>query len=97
MRWQGREESGNVEDRRGLRVPGGRAGIGCGGLLLVLGISYLTGVDPRQILGLVQQVAPRLSIRPHLTFMRVLDSTAWRLLEPWTPTVTFGLAVTFGS
>src|SRR5512138_2816514 len=59
MRWQGREESENVEDRRGFRVPGGRGGgIGCGGLLLVLGIAYLTGVDPRQILGLLQQATP---------------------------------------
>jgi hypothetical protein len=45
-----------------MRVPGGRAGgFGCLGLLLVLGISLLTGVDPRQLLpllGLVQQVAP---------------------------------------
>jgi predicted metalloprotease len=58
MRWQGREESDNVEDRRGFSIPGGRGGIGCGGLLLVLGISYLTGVDPRQLLGLLQQAAP---------------------------------------
>jgi hypothetical protein len=58
MRWQGREESENVEDRRGFRVPGGRSGIGCGGLLLVLGLAYVTGVDPRQILGLLQQAAP---------------------------------------
>ncbi len=58
MRWRGREESDNVEDRRGFRVPGGRVGIGCGGLLLVLGVSLLTGVDPRQILGLLQQGAP---------------------------------------
>jgi hypothetical protein len=43
-------------------MPGGAAGgFGCLGLVLVLGISLLTGVDPRQllgILGLVQQVAP---------------------------------------
>lgn len=58
MRWQGRDESDNVEDRRGFRVPGGGAGIGCGGLLLVLGISLATGVDPRQILGLLQQATP---------------------------------------
>ncbi len=59
MRWQGREQSENVEDRRGFRVPGGRSGgIGCGSLLLVLGIAYVTGVDPRQILGLLQQVTP---------------------------------------
>ena len=62
MRWEGRAESDNVEDRRGMRIPGGGAGLGCGGLLLVLVISLLTGADPRQILGLiglVQQAAPQ--------------------------------------
>jgi hypothetical protein len=47
-------------------------------------------------IAVVQQVAPRLSIRPHVTFMRVIDGTAWRLLQPFTPRATFGLAVTFG-
>jgi predicted metalloprotease len=56
MRWQGREESENVEDRRGFRVPGGGVGIGCGGLLLVIVISLLTGVDPRRVLGILGQV-----------------------------------------
>jgi len=62
MRWEGREQSSNIEDRRGIRVPGGRgAGFGCLGLLAVLVISMLTGADPRQLLGLldlVQEVAP---------------------------------------
>jgi predicted metalloprotease len=60
MRWQGRETSTNIEDRRGMRVPGGRAGgFGCLGLLIVVAISVLTGADPRAllgILGLVEQV-----------------------------------------
>ena len=59
MRWEGQEQSDNVEDRRGMRMPGGRgAGLGCGGILLVLGISYLTGSDPRQLLQLLQQSQP---------------------------------------
>jgi uncharacterized protein len=62
MRWEGREQSTNIEDRRGMRMPGGRgAGFGCIGLLAVLVISMLTGADPRQLLGLlglVQQIAP---------------------------------------
>jgi predicted metalloprotease len=62
MRWEGRQTSTNIEDRRGMRVPGGRAGgFGCIGLLIVLAISVLTGADPRTllgILGLVQEVAP---------------------------------------
>jgi predicted metalloprotease len=62
MRWEGREQSSNIEDRRGMRLPGGRgAGFGCFGLLAVLVISMLTGADPRQLLGLlglVEQIAP---------------------------------------
>jgi len=62
MRWEGREGSSNIEDRRGMRVPGGRGtGFGCIGLLVVLGISLLTGADPRQLLsllGLVEQMVP---------------------------------------
>jgi predicted metalloprotease len=62
MRWEGRETSNNIEDRRGTRMPGGAAGgVGCVGLLVVLVISVLTGADPRAllgILGLVQQVSP---------------------------------------
>jgi predicted metalloprotease len=63
MRWKGREQSDNIEDRRGMRVPGGRsAGFGCIGLLVVMVIAMLTGADPRQllgILGLVEQMAPQ--------------------------------------
>ena len=58
MRLEGRTESANVEDRRGQRMRGGPAGVGCGGLLLVLVISYATGQDPGkllQLLGAVQQ------------------------------------------
>jgi len=62
MRWQGREQSENIEDRRGMRVPGGRGtGFGCIGLLVVMVIAMLTGADPRQLLsllGVVEQLAP---------------------------------------
>jgi hypothetical protein len=57
MRWEDREGSSNIEDRRGMRMPGGRAGgFGCIGLLAVLGISWLTGADPRQLLALLGAV-----------------------------------------
>ena len=63
MRWEGREESTNIEDRRGMRVPGGRgAGFGCVGLLVVMVIAMLTGADPRQLLsllGVVEQLTPQ--------------------------------------
>jgi uncharacterized protein len=58
MRLEGRAESVNVEDRRGRKMRGGPAGVGCGGLLLVLALSYFTGQDPAvllQLLGAVQQ------------------------------------------
>jgi predicted metalloprotease len=62
MRLEDEPESENVEDRRGMRLPGGRgAGFGCLGLLAVLVISLLTGADPQKLLGLlglVQQMAP---------------------------------------
>ena len=62
MRWQGREQSDNIEDRRGMRVPGGRGtGFGCVGILVVMVIALLTGADPRQLLsllGAVEQLAP---------------------------------------
>ncbi len=74
MRWQGRRESENVEDRRdedggyeggggfGLPLPGGGGGgfqipmgqgggIGIVGLIVIVGIALLLGVDPRVILG----------------------------------------------
>jgi predicted metalloprotease len=57
MRWQGRRESSNVEDRRGMRVGRG-AGLGCGGVLLVLVISLITGTDPMRLLQLIQQTEP---------------------------------------
>ena len=62
MRWQGREQSDNIEDRRGMRVPGGRGtGFGCIGILVVMVIAMLTGADSRQLLsllGVVEQLAP---------------------------------------
>lgn len=59
MKWQGRRESQNVEDRRGM--PGGMraGGLGIGGLLLVLAVSYFTGQNPADLLsGLDQGGAP---------------------------------------
>mgnify|MGYP005846148803 CR=1 FL=1 len=56
MRWEGRRQSSNVEDRRGSRpVRRGLAGGGLG-LIAVLVISYFLGVDPRLLLGGMQAV-----------------------------------------
>ncbi|MCM2270404.1 MAG: zinc metallopeptidase [Thermoanaerobaculia bacterium] len=55
MRWQGRRQSSNVEDRRGMRASGrpGLAVGGCGTLVVVLIVSYLTGANPLELLQLV--------------------------------------------
>jgi hypothetical protein len=53
MRWRGRRESENIEDRRGLRI-GRSAGIGGVGLVAVYLISMYFGVDPAVLLGGVQ-------------------------------------------
>jgi predicted metalloprotease len=46
MRWEDLRRSGNVEDRRGMRVPGGAAGGGIGTVVIVLLVSWITGVNP---------------------------------------------------
>ena len=54
MRWEGQRESDNVEDRRGLgpaRIGGG--GLGIGGLVLVLAVSYFTGINPLTLIDML--------------------------------------------
>ena len=41
--------SENVDDRRGMRSVGGPVGLGFGGLLMVLLISWIAGVNPRRL------------------------------------------------
>ena len=55
MRWSGRRESSNVEDRRGMPVKGIAAGGGGLLLLIVIVISVLTGKDPTPLLQQAQQ------------------------------------------
>ncbi len=58
MRWEGQRESGNVEDRRAMgpaRV-GGMGGIGLGGIVLVLAVSYITGMNPIALLNMLSGV-----------------------------------------
>jgi len=65
MRWQGRRESENVEDRRdedggfgggypgggGFQIPLGQGGgLGIVGVIVIVGIALLLGIDPRVIL-----------------------------------------------
>lgn len=49
MRWRGREESGNVEDRRGIGGAGLAVGGGIGSIAILV-IAMLFGVDPSQLL-----------------------------------------------
>lgn len=57
MRWQGRRESGNVEDRRGSSRGGLIAGGGIGTIVIAV-IIYFLGGDPSQVMDLQQQQTP---------------------------------------
>ncbi|MFZ4757173.1 MAG: neutral zinc metallopeptidase [Burkholderiaceae bacterium] len=55
MRWEDGRQSSNVEDRRGMRVPGGRAGgLGLGTLVVALLGSWLFGINPMVTIGLME-------------------------------------------
>ena len=58
MRWQGQRQSDNVEDRRGLGPAsiGGVGGLGIGGIVLVLAVSYFTGINPLALIDLMSGV-----------------------------------------
>ena len=49
MEWEGREESTNVEDQRGMGVPAGAAVGGLGTIILAL-LALFFGGDPRQVI-----------------------------------------------
>jgi predicted metalloprotease len=55
MRWEGQRESENVEDRRGMGPTGigGVGGLGLGGIVLVLAISYFTGTNPLTLINML--------------------------------------------
>ena len=50
MEWEGREESSNVEDRRGISGKGMAIGGGGIGLLIVIA-GMIFGFDPQKFLG----------------------------------------------
>lgn len=53
MRWRGRKQSANVEDRRGTRAAPKLAGGGLG-LLLLVGVGLFLGVDPSTLMQVVE-------------------------------------------
>lgn len=57
MRWQGRRQSSQVEDRRAGGMGGGRGLLagGCGTVVLVVLFAWLTGSDPLALLQQVQE------------------------------------------
>ncbi len=57
MRWRGRRESANVEDRRGVSRGGMAVGGGLGTIVLVV-VALLFGADPRELLDQGQQGNP---------------------------------------
>ena len=63
MDWQNSPESSNIEDRRGegggsmIAGGGGTGGLGIGAIVIVLLISYFTGIDPSILLGGAQILA----------------------------------------
>lgn len=63
MQLDNERESENIEDRRGGGGLG--KGIGIGGILLALIGSYLTGVNPATLLGLMEQTAPTPQVSAH--------------------------------
>jgi uncharacterized protein len=61
MRWEDGRESDNVEDQRGFPISGRGASLGCGGILVLLLVSWVTGINPVRLLNMVQDtpsVAP---------------------------------------
>ena len=54
MRWEGRRQSSNVEDRRGRKMKRGAA-VGGGGIVMALVAIFLLGQDPGQVMQQMQQ------------------------------------------
>ncbi len=68
MRLDDEQESSNVEDRRGMSMPGGAGTVGIGTILLALVASYFFGVNPQTVIDVAQTVqgsAPSQSVQGH--------------------------------
>jgi predicted metalloprotease len=58
MRWRDLRRSENVEDRRGMPLGGAGLKLGGGTLLLILLVSVLTGTNPLDLIGGLEEAAP---------------------------------------
>jgi uncharacterized protein len=57
MRWEDFRASTNVEDRRGMGIPGGRGGLGIGTVIILGLVGWALGIDPRLLIGGAEMVA----------------------------------------
>jgi len=57
MRWDQFRTSSNVEDRRGMGVPGGAGGLGIGTIVVLGLIGWALGIDPRILIGGAEMMA----------------------------------------
>jgi uncharacterized protein len=51
MRWEDFRTSSNVEDRRGMGMPGGAGGLGIGTIVILGLVGWALGIDPRILIG----------------------------------------------
>jgi predicted metalloprotease len=51
MRWEDFRTSSNVEDRRGMGLPGGAGGLGIGTIVILGLVGWALGIDPRILIG----------------------------------------------
>jgi predicted metalloprotease len=57
MRWEDFRPSGNVEDRRGMGMPGGAGGLGIGTIVILGLVGWALGIDPRLLIGGAEMIA----------------------------------------
>ena len=78
MRWTGRRQSENLEDRRGMGAGGKTAVGGIGGIVLVLVFAWLTGADPLQLL---EQLGTQANVAPGSSTQVAADDDVRRFVS----------------
>lgn len=81
MRMDDQRESDNVEDRRGGGGGSGfRGGVGIGGMVLVLAVSYFLGISPDTVLNILDQ-SPATSSAPQVAHKPPADDQMARFVS----------------